>query len=342
MSGLPDRPDLNQLRSQAKELKRAFEQGEQRALDRVLEFHPKFAGRSARRLEGWKFSLRDAQATIARETGFESWRALLDAVEGGAPKRWMSDPSGDISRRAFAEAQKLRHRWCSTDHFLLALLNPQNSTPSLEVLNELGMTYQSVSGRVAAWDRKQKRKTGTSSTPAYQFILGWAQGIAIGMGATTFTDEHVLLAIVYGDLGGESQLVWYDIDPDEVVTGLRSRGVAIPSLGPPVATVHFGPWGPWVYFPVADFNAVTRELAKRHPPGTVHWGTNKSKWKRDYWYVHGEDEIEMEEIVRSAVTKKEMVEVLSHEEAVELEQSSAPRRYRSRPLGGRTRTDRQS
>ncbi|MDQ3499818.1 MAG: hypothetical protein M3488_02340 [Actinomycetota bacterium] len=75
MSVLPDRPDLNQLRIQAKELKRAFEQGEQSAIDRILESHPKFTGRRAERLEGWKLSLRDAQVTIARELGFESWRA---------------------------------------------------------------------------------------------------------------------------------------------------------------------------------------------------------------------------------------------------------------------------
>jgi len=331
---LPDRPDLDQLRTQAKELKRAFERGEQSAIDRILESHPKFAGRPADRIEGWRLSLRDAQATIARELGFTSWKALLAEVEGDMPKRWVADPSGDITRRAFAEAQKLRHRWCSTDHFLLALLNPPNSTPSLEVLNELGMTYQSVSERVAARDRKRKRKTGSSSTPAYQFILGWAQGIAIGMGSTTFTDEHVLQAIVYGDLGGESQLVWYDIDPDEVVAGLRSRGVELPTLGPPVARTPIGPSGPWVYFPKAEFSAVTRELAKRHPPGTVHWGTNQSKWKKDYWYVHGEDEIAMEEIVRSAVSKSDLVEVLANAEAMELEKATAPRRYRSRPLGG--------
>jgi|GEM_PF-1120885 len=331
MSVLPDRPDLNQLRIQVKEFKHAFEQGEQSAIDRILESHPKFTGRRAERLEGWKLSLRDAQVTIARELGFESWRALLTEVEGKPSQRWESDRSSDISSRAFAEAKKQRHQWCSTDHFLLALLSPPQPTPSSEVLNDLGLTYQTVSDRVAKMDRKQKGWKGTVSTPAYHLILGWAQGIAIGLGTADFTDEHVLLAIVYGDLGGESQLVWYDIDPDEVVIGLRSRGIAIPILAPPVAPVPFGPWGPWVYFPKAEFSAVTRELAKRHPPGTVHWGTNSSKWKKDYWYVHGEDEIAMEEIVRSAVKDKDLIEVLPNEEAIELEKASAPRRYRPRP-----------
>ncbi len=41
MSSLSDRPDLNQLRTQAKEFKRAVEAGEQAAVDRVLASHPK-------------------------------------------------------------------------------------------------------------------------------------------------------------------------------------------------------------------------------------------------------------------------------------------------------------
>jgi hypothetical protein len=46
--------------------------------------------------------------------------------------------------------------------------------------------------------------------------LGWAQGIAIGMGASRFTGEQVLVAKVYGDRGGESLLVWLEVDPDDV------------------------------------------------------------------------------------------------------------------------------
>jgi hypothetical protein len=47
MTSLPDRPDLDQLRTQAKELKRALAAGEQAALDRVLASHPKYVGRPA-------------------------------------------------------------------------------------------------------------------------------------------------------------------------------------------------------------------------------------------------------------------------------------------------------
>ncbi|HXV70517.1 MAG TPA: hypothetical protein VEB69_03875 [Acidimicrobiia bacterium] len=46
MKQLPDRPHAGQLRTQAKELKRALTAGEPGAYQRVLESHPKFAGTS--------------------------------------------------------------------------------------------------------------------------------------------------------------------------------------------------------------------------------------------------------------------------------------------------------
>jgi hypothetical protein len=330
VTSLPDRPDLHQLRIQAKELKRAIDAGEQEALDRVLTTHPKFAGRPAERMEGRHFTLRDAQVTIARELGFDSWKALLTEVEG-AP-RWDSMASSDISRRAFTEAQALGHRFCTDLHFLLALLRPPAPTASAEVLVELGLSYERVRDRIEEWNPRPRRKgTGTLSTPTYQLILGWAQGIAIGMGASRMNDEHVLLAIVYGDHGGGSTLVWFGTDPDEVVAGLRARGIQSPKLQPPAASTPIGPMGPWVYFPKEEWSAVTEELAKAYPPGTAHWGTNRSKWKRSHWYVLGEDSIPMETIVRRAVRDKKSVEVLPLDKGMALENATATRRYRQRP-----------
>lgn len=322
MPSLPDRPDLHQLRIRAKELKRAVEAGEQEALERVLTSHPKFAGRPAERMKGWHFTLRDAQVTIARELGFDSWKAMLTEVEG-AP-RWDSTASSDISRRAFAEAQDLGHRYCTDLHFLLALLKPPAPTASAEVLVGLGLDHETVRDRIMEWDRPRRKGAGASSTPTYQLILGWAQGIAIGMGASRFNDEHVLLALAYGDQGGASRLVSFGVDPDEVVAGLRTRGIRTPHLQPPVASTPIGPMGSWVYFPKEKWSAVTQELAKEHPPGTAHWGTNRSKWKRGHWYVLGEDGIPMETIVRRVVKDKESVEILPFDKGMALENPTAP------------------
>jgi hypothetical protein len=68
MSQLPDRPDLDQLRRQARELHRAAASGDADSLRRLRSVSEKVA-------------LSTAQLTLAREYGFPSWRQLRDEVE---------------------------------------------------------------------------------------------------------------------------------------------------------------------------------------------------------------------------------------------------------------------
>lgn len=77
MSGLPDRPDLAQLRRQAKELHRAAVAGEHESLRRLRDVSD-------------RTTLAAAQLAVAREHGFGSWPSLRVAVEAsradaGAP-----------------------------------------------------------------------------------------------------------------------------------------------------------------------------------------------------------------------------------------------------------------
>jgi hypothetical protein len=57
--------DLAQVRRRAKELKRAVVVGEKAAVDRVMLTHPKWVGQSPLDFEAGRFSLRDAQLTVA-------------------------------------------------------------------------------------------------------------------------------------------------------------------------------------------------------------------------------------------------------------------------------------
>ncbi|MBO0692427.1 MAG: ankyrin repeat domain-containing protein, partial [Acidimicrobiaceae bacterium] len=72
-TSLPEHPDLDQLRRQAKELRDAARRGDPTALDRYARHH-----RSARAGEA---SLAAAQLVIARELGFPSWPTLKAAVD---------------------------------------------------------------------------------------------------------------------------------------------------------------------------------------------------------------------------------------------------------------------
>lgn len=73
---LPDRPNLEQYKKQAKELHRAASAGVPEALARFHRHHPQFAKADAARS-----SLMDAQLVLAREHGYESWPAFAHQIE---------------------------------------------------------------------------------------------------------------------------------------------------------------------------------------------------------------------------------------------------------------------
>jgi len=76
---LPDRPDLGQLRRQAKELRDAARRGDAAAVERFARQH--------RSVSPDAVSLAAAQLVIAREHGFSSWPTLKAAVDAGTISR---------------------------------------------------------------------------------------------------------------------------------------------------------------------------------------------------------------------------------------------------------------
>ena len=76
---LSDRPNLDQLKRQAKELLDAFRAGSPTA-DAEVTTHYRDADRTT-------FALHDAQLVIARAYGFESWPKLKAFVEGATVRR---------------------------------------------------------------------------------------------------------------------------------------------------------------------------------------------------------------------------------------------------------------
>lgn len=76
---LPQRPDVGQLKRQAKDLLHAVRRCDATALDRARSL-PAFASQ-ADATTARAFALHDAQSIIAREHGFDSWNALRAHVE---------------------------------------------------------------------------------------------------------------------------------------------------------------------------------------------------------------------------------------------------------------------
>jgi ankyrin repeat protein len=77
---LPARPDLDQLKRQAKDLLRAARTLDPAALSRFRTL-PAFADHSDDQLALHPLALHDAQSVIARELGLPSWKALREHVE---------------------------------------------------------------------------------------------------------------------------------------------------------------------------------------------------------------------------------------------------------------------
>jgi len=76
---IPDRPDLEQYRKQAKELLHSARAGDPDALVRIRKHHPRAHEPTSGELQHHK--LADAQLVIAREHGFASWPAFQKQVE---------------------------------------------------------------------------------------------------------------------------------------------------------------------------------------------------------------------------------------------------------------------
>src|SRR4051794_6518880 len=81
MSPLPERPNLEHLKKQSKDLLRAYEIGDAEALERFRSSLPKAKGKSDSAIVALGLQLHDAQSCIAREYGMRSWRDLQNYVD---------------------------------------------------------------------------------------------------------------------------------------------------------------------------------------------------------------------------------------------------------------------
>ena len=78
---LPRNPDLQQLRKRAKHLVNDHRAGEFSAVERVRQYHRRFAGITPKEALAADFSLQDAQLVIAGEFGQRNWSSLVGVVE---------------------------------------------------------------------------------------------------------------------------------------------------------------------------------------------------------------------------------------------------------------------
>ena len=80
-SSLPARPNLEQLRNQAKDLLKAYRAGQHSALSRFRDSSRHLSNLTDHELVRLSLSLRDAQRVVAIEYGFHDWTSMRSHVE---------------------------------------------------------------------------------------------------------------------------------------------------------------------------------------------------------------------------------------------------------------------
>src|SRR6476661_6345237 len=77
---LPDRPNLDHLRKQAKDLLSAYRKNDPDAIQRIKSL-PSLSSLSDKDFGTQRVALHDTQSVVAREYGFDSWTKLVVRVE---------------------------------------------------------------------------------------------------------------------------------------------------------------------------------------------------------------------------------------------------------------------
>jgi ankyrin repeat protein len=122
MPRLPEKPKLDHLKKQAKELLRLYEAGDPSAFARFRSFLPAAEAKDDAAVAALKLKLHDAQSCIAREYGLPSWKNLSNYVDWAnsrfsaarqdAVPLWLHDVYGhqEDRPRTLLAARKLKER----------------------------------------------------------------------------------------------------------------------------------------------------------------------------------------------------------------------------------------
>jgi ClpA/ClpB-like protein len=214
--------------------------------------------------------------------------------------------------RAGDQARRLEQSWIGTEHVLLALFD--EPSPAIEALEELGVTRDRVEEAARAMGRIEPRpprydpRAGLSPNPAWYKLTGCANGLALAAGRRRPGSEDFLLAMVYGEHTVAELLHEVGANEQALLDALARRGVAVPTVDPPV----YRPWRGHHRIDVteAELKGVLKVLGERHPPDSEwRWGFNwypagpeDEGGPRRAW-VDGEEGIDLDAVLAEARTR---------------------------------------
>src|SRR5579864_3466373 len=118
---LPPHPDLDQLKTEANDLLKAYKAGAQEAIRRIKEGHSRWSNATDSDIRAGKFGLSSAQAVVAREYGFASWPKLKEHV--GSTAHASGDPVEQIKQAYRADDAALVSQLLEVHPELKAMIN---------------------------------------------------------------------------------------------------------------------------------------------------------------------------------------------------------------------------
>lgn len=89
---LPPNPSLKSLKNQAKQLLNAHRASKNEACQRIQDSHPRLGKTSLEEVKQTELGLADAQLVVAREYGYDSWRAMTELLF--KPEKHFANDSG--------------------------------------------------------------------------------------------------------------------------------------------------------------------------------------------------------------------------------------------------------
>lgn len=156
---LSDRPSLEQLKKQARDLQKAHNSGAADTAARLRKYLPRSAGPEPADTAVIRLSLRDAQQVIAREYGFGSWQKLKEHVQ---EETGLFDVLFKCVEARPQEVARVARAWFDTPDALGGLMVALGQTRTALVMKylsdaEIEKTVQAI-GSLGAVDEEDKHK----------------------------------------------------------------------------------------------------------------------------------------------------------------------------------------
>ena len=195
---LPGRPNREHLRNQARQLQRACRGGRESAIRLLREHLPRLAGQP-RDGGGWHtgITVQEAQFTLARDYGFESWPKMIASVDERAGQLRFAESVKKIIELANAEATRRGSPEVGAGHLLLALAGEEIRPLAGPLLEGLGVAPDDIR-RLA----ESRMSTGRSCSEEIRFnptvrrVLECAADEARDSGRHDVHVEHLLLGLL--------------------------------------------------------------------------------------------------------------------------------------------------